>query len=334
MKEFDIIARYYAPLSSKVSGALGLKDDAAFIPERSGHELVITKDAIAEDVHFVTRRNPLSGEGATPRQIAKKLVRTNLSDLAAMGARPKYYLIASVLNNIVDEAWVRDFSAGLAEDQEEFDISLIGGDTVKHGGPLCFSLTMIGEVKKGRHLTRTGAKPGDMVYVSGTIGDGALGLGAFRGEVKGISREAREYLIDRYHIPRPRVKLGMGLAESGLVSAAMDISDGLLGDLEHICACSKVDAVVHQSRIPLSDGGREALRFNPEYWRQVFTGGDDYELLFTVPKNHREELEALAKNLSLPVTPIGEIKKGEGKVSAVDAAGKPLAFPQKGYTHF
>jgi thiamine-monophosphate kinase len=189
-------------------------------------------------------------------------------------------------------------------------------------------------VKKGRQLQRSTAKAGDLIYVSGTMGDGALGLGAFKGEVKGISRESREFLIGRYHLPRPRVKLGNVLAESGGVHAAMDISDGLIADLEHICASSKVDAVIHQQKVPLSPAAADALHFSPESWQKVLTGGDDYELLFTLPPESRAEVEALALSLNIPVTAIGGIKPGEGKVTALDAAGQPLQFAQKGYSHF
>jgi thiamine-monophosphate kinase len=334
LKEFELIARHFAPLAKTASGALGLKDDAAILSCRAGHELVVTKDAIVEGIHFPVTKGGAARASVTPSQIARKLVRTNLSDMAAMGAEPKYYLIAAFLNPSVNDTWMKGFSAGLAADQKEFGITLIGGDTVKHSGDIAFSLTLLGEIKKGKSLKRKGAKAGDLVFVSGTLGDGALGLEVMNGKLKGLSVKSAEFLLKRYHVPNPRVALGRALANSGLVTAAMDVSDGLLADMGHICATSGVSAVLRQSEIPLSVAAKEAFKMNSARWEQVCTGGDDYELLFTAPRRAQQKLEALARAAGVKITAIGEVKKGKPEVTLLDAAGQNLVFSRGGYQHF
>jgi len=323
MDEFGLIEKYLAPLAMGHKGALSLLDDAAIISSRKDYELIITKDAIAEGVHFLP--------GTSPELIAKKLLRTNLSDIAAMGGVPKYYLIAAMLTGDIDEKWIGKFSKSLGEEQKIFGIHLIGGDTIKHSGPLSFSLTMMGEVKKGAALKRSGAKPGDGVYVSGTIGDGALGLKILRGEIK-AGKAGEKYLAGRYHIPQPRLDLGRKLV--GIASACMDISDGLVADLGHICIASKVSAIIEKEKIPLSPAAKAILKTVPKFWDSIFSGGDDYELLFTVPVAKEKELQALAPKLGIAITRIGNIVKKTREKIVVLEKHQPLRLKNKGYSHF
>lgn len=323
MDEFGVIRELLAPLASGFSGSLRLTDDAALLTAPAGCELAITKDAIVEGVHF-TGTEP-------PEQIAQKLLRVNLSDLAAMGAEPLCYFLALMLPNSADRRWFEAFTTGLAEDQKRFGIALAGGDTTRTPGLLCLSLTAFGIVPAGRALRRNGAQAGDAVYVSGTIGDAALGLQLAQSSLHCTQQQEKEYLLARYHLPQPRLALGSALR--GLASAAIDISDGLVADLGHICEASNVGAVVYADTIPLSPAARMLVESDARLWNTILTGGDDYELCFTVPAAHIAAVEALTSALALPLTRIGEITSGSG-VQVVDEDGQPMAFPKPGYTHF
>jgi thiamine-monophosphate kinase len=226
--EFELIGRLFAPLAVGAPGAFGLTDDAAVIVPPAGEELVVTTDALVEGVHFL-RGDPASS-------IAKKSLRVNLSDLAAKGAKPISYLLALSLPDWPDLAWVEAFARGLGEDQHEFGISLIGGDTTRTPGPLTLAITALGSVPRGTMIRRAGAAVGDLVFVSGTIGDAGGGLAILKGDGASISAVARDALIARYREPSPRLSLGL----RGLASAALDVSDGLLADLGHIADMSKV----------------------------------------------------------------------------------------------
>jgi len=319
--EFEFIETMLAPLAAGYAGALGLGDDAALIDVRPGHQLVITKDVLVAGVHFLAE-DP-------PEDIAAKALRVNLSDLAAMGARPIGYLTALMLPDSIDREWLDRFVAGLAADQRRFGVHLVGGDTASTPGPLGLSVTAFGEVQAGRALTRAGARPGDRVLVSGTIGDGALGLAAAQGRLPGASDADRRFLIDRYRRPQPRIGLGQALV--GVASAAIDVSDGLIADLGHICARSKVGARVGADHVPLSPAARAALDRDPALIETVLTGGDDYELCVAVPAARRGSLPAPTGEV--PLTDIGEIVAGAG-VTAVDRDGRGLHFKSPGFRHF
>ncbi|MCD6035918.1 MAG: thiL [Rickettsiales bacterium] len=323
MGEFHIIAECFAPLAKKAPGALGLLDDAALWACVPGKEIVITKDMLAEGTHFLPDTDPYL--------LAKKLVRVNLSDMAAMGASPKAYMLGLCLSRGADEAWVRRFSEALAEEQKQYDIILIGGDTIAHDGDLILSLTLLGEVDIGKALFRRGAKPGDDIYISGTLGDSALGLAVLKGEISEIlSPEEREYLIRRYHLPEPRITLGKKLY--GHVTAVMDISDGLVQDLGHIVGQSHVSAVIEGKAIPLSLAAARLCKLDPSYLEIVLSGGDDYELLFTAPQESREALAALSVKLGILITRIGTIEPEKG-VKVLDLEGKPMTLSRGGYEH-
>ncbi len=320
--EFDRIARYFAPLAASFPGAFGLKDDAAVIAAADGAELVITTDTIVEGVHFIGTELPC--------QIAAKLLRVNLSDLAAMGARPKAYTLNIALPEIVDDAWLESFTQGLAEDQARFHITLIGGDSVGTRGPIVLTLTAIGEVEAGTALKRAGARAGDIVFVSGTIGDGALGLRAAQGKLDRLSASARAALIDRYRCPRPRVALGLQLL--AIAHAAADISDGLVADLGHVTRASGVGASIRLDSIPLSAAAQSAFATDPSLNEIILAGGDDYELVFCVPPEKSDAIEALAQEIDLPLTAIGEVHSGSG-VDVFDANGCTVTLSRHGFVH-
>jgi len=321
LDEFARIARFFAPLAAPEG--LGLLDDVALIPGPPGEQYVLKTDAIVEGVHFLADDPPF--------QVAQKLLRVNLSDLAAKGATPVGYLLMTALPKSRDEAWLEQFAAGLAADQKTYGIGLLGGDSVWTPGPATLSVAAIGRIAAGTAVLRRGAKPGDRVYVSGTLGDAALGVLAAKGQDLGIGAAATAFLIDRFRLPQPRLNLGSRLV--GLASAMMDISDGLVGDLQHICAVSGVAAIVEAERLPLSEAARAALARDPARLQSVLGGGDDYELLFAAPEGAAARLGALSSELGLPVTAIGRIEAGSG-VRVLDRAGREIAVKVAGYEHF
>jgi thiamine-monophosphate kinase len=319
--EFERIARFFAPLAAPEG--LGLVDDVAIIPGPPGEQYVLKTDAIVEGAHF------LPDDPAD--QVAQKLLRVNLSDLAGKGAVPVGYLLTTALPRERDEAWLERFSEGLARDQKEFGIGLLGGDSVATTGPVTLSVAAVGRVRAGRTVLRSGAKPGDTMFVSGTLGDGALGLRALRGELPALSRAKRDFLADRYRLPRPRLQLGRGLV--GTAHAMMDISDGLVADLGHICETSGVSAVVEAARLPLSPAARAAIAADPSLLQAALAEGDDYELLFTAAPDARDGIAAIARETAVPVTAIGRIEHGTG-VRVIDEQGAPISVTDGGYRHF
>ncbi|HEY1722351.1 MAG TPA: thiamine-phosphate kinase [Magnetospirillaceae bacterium] len=321
--EFDLIRNLFAPLATD-PGALDLRDDAALVDCPPGHSLVMTTDAIVAGVHYLP--------DDAPELVARKLVRVNLSDLAAMGAIPKGLLLVASFARNATATWMEEFAGGLAADCNTFGVSLLGGDTVATPGPATFALTAIGMVETGKELRRSRAQVGDTIWVSGTIGDGAFGLVAARGEASALKPNDIAALSVRYRLPEPRLKLGRALI--GIAHAAMDISDGLVGDLGHICEASGVGAVVNADQVPLSDAGRAAIEAGlGQGLATALTGGDDYELLFTAPPDAEERLETLGADLGLRLTPIGEIITGSG-VRVERASGKTMTLPARGYRHF
>ncbi len=322
--EFDLIARYFAPLARDKAGTYELKNDAAILPDLPGRSVVVTADSLASGVHF-RAEDP-------PELVAKKCLRVNLSDLAAMGAKPLGYLLALALPKGTDEDWVRCFSEGLAADQESYGVSLYGGDTVATNGPLLITITAFGEVPQGRALGRGSAQAGDLLYVSGTLGDAALGLKAFLGEFPDLAPAAAAHLQERYQLPRPRTGLGERLLMKELARAAMDVSDGLVADLGHICAASGLGAEVLAANLPLSSAAAAVLESKPELGSAILGGGDDYELLFSVASERANEVAALAIELDLPLTHIGKVIEGEG-VAVFAPDGSILEVERTGWNH-
>lgn len=323
--EFELVRRFLAPLAADAPGAFALRDDAAVVALSKGRELVVTADTLIGGVHFLA--------DDPPGQVARKALRVNLSDLAAMAARPLGYVMAAAWPSPPEESWIAAFAAGLAEDQKAYGITLLGGDTTRTPGPLTLTITALGTVAPGRALQRGGARAGDQVYVSGSIGDGALGLQTLRGELSELSAEHRAYLVDRYRLPRPRLVLGEALSQGGLVHAAIDVSDGLLADLGHVLEASGLAGVVEADAVPLSAAARAALAARPDLLAALIGGGDDYELLFTAAAGQGAEIAALSDRLGLPLTRIGELAVGRG-LSVRDAAGRELPVAGSGWTHF
>ena len=319
--EFERIRRFFAPLAGP--GGLELLDDAALVQCRAGQHLVLTADAIVAGVHYLP--------DDPPDLVARKLLRVNLSDLAAMAARPLHYLLTTALPSALGVDWVAEFARGLAEDQRRYEIDLLGGDSVATTGPAVLSLTAIGEVAAGMEVRRSGARTGDQVWVSGTIGDAFLGLALLRGAYPQLSPEHRAGLISRFRAPDPRVELGHRLA--GIAHAMIDISDGLIADLGHICETSRVGAVVELASLPLSPATKIIVDREPGVRTELATGGDDYELLFTAPAGSTKAIDDLSSVLGLPITRIGRIEPGEG-VRLVDAEGRTIPVGESGYRHF
>jgi thiamine-monophosphate kinase len=324
LSEFAMIAKLFAPLSANAKGAYGLQDDAASLNVPAGQELVVTVDTIVDNVHFFGGDDPAD-------DIAKKALRVNLSDLAAKGARPIGYLLALSLPEWVGDTWLEQFAAGLKEDQRRYAVDLLGGDTTSTEGSLTISITALGSVETGRTLRRGGARPGDIVFVSGTIGDAGAGLAILVCEAPDIPDEAIDHLIARYHLPEPRTELGPRLL--GLATAALDVSDGLLADLAHIAEVSGVRIVVEAERIPLSDEYVSFAGSSISAILDAATAGDDYEIAFTAPPSARAAIAAAAQSAGVPVREIGRVEEGSGVV-LLDLDGKPIPVGQPGYVHF
>lgn len=320
--EFDRIAGIFAPLAADFPGALGLTDDAALIRQKDGRDLVVTTDTIVAGVHFIGDEPP----GA----IAAKLLRVNLSDLAAMGAVPRHYMLNIALPPEIDDAWLAAFAEGLRADQAAFGVLLAGGDSVSTTGPVTLTVTAFGEVTTGEALRRSGAGIGDSILVSGFVGDAALGLMVLKGDLDLADDAARGYLVGRYRRPAPRVRLGPRL--TGLASAAIDVSDGLVADLGHIAAASGVGAVIQAADLPLSPAARRCVEDRPDLLDICLGGGDDYEILFTAPADASAAIAALATELKLPLTAIGRIVTGSG-VRVIDAGGRDMTVTRAGWEH-
>jgi thiamine-monophosphate kinase len=320
MDEFGLISKYFAPIAAREPGALGLRDDAAVLTLSDGARLVCTTDAMVAGVHFLAE-DP-------PGDIARKLVRVNLSDLAAMSARPRWLLLALALPRTTDDPWLAAFSAGLAADCAAFDVVLVGGDTVATDGPLTLSLTALGE-GGAQVLTRSGAQERDDIYVSGTIGDGALGLLVAQGKLVCKDENARNALMARYRVPQPRLALGQALCD--IATACQDVSDGLLADLGHLCTASGLGARITAASVPLSDAARAAVRMDRALLATVLSGGDDYELVFTAPPVARERLEGLEAGVA--IRRIGVMTQGSG-VEVSDADILRISMENKGFQHF
>jgi thiamine-monophosphate kinase len=320
--EDSLIARYFRPLATD-PGAFDLTDDAAIL-KSSADELVITTDAIVEGVHFLP--------DDPPDTIARKALRVNLSDLAAKGAAPAGFVLALALRE-ADDAWLTAFARGLGEDAMQFGCPLLGGDTVSTPGPVMISITAFGRVPQGKMVRRNGAKAGDRVVVSGTIGDAALGLNLLKdGAAAALGADAREKLIGRYRVPQPRVALARAVRDHA--SAAMDVSDGLAGDLAKLCAASDVSAAIDAPSIPLSGPARALLNSGVVGIESIVSGGDDYEILCTIPENRFEAFGQAASRAGVPVTSIGTIIAGSSVPRFIDGQGAEIVLSRLSYSHF
>jgi thiamine-monophosphate kinase len=307
--EFALIDRHFCRPTRQT--VVGVGDDGAVIRPSPGMELVISTDMLVSGTHFLPDTNP--------EDLGWKTLAVNVSDMAAMGAQPRWALLAMALP-AATESWIEKFARGFFACADEFGVDIIGGDTTK--GPRNFCVTIFGEVPENQALLRSGAQTGDEIWVSGKVGQAALGLAHLQGRHV-LDEPARAECIAALHRPQPRVALGLGLR--GVASAAIDVSDGLLADLDHILDQSKVSATL---RIPaLPDAGTERDCY--------LTGGDDYELVFTAPPARHAQVEALGKRLSLPLACIGTVAGGvPSRLTLLAADGSQIAYERCGYDHF
>lgn len=323
--EDSLIARYFRPLATDY-GAFGLTDDAAIL-NAAGEDIVVTTDAIVEGVHFLS--------DDPPDTVARKALGVNLSDLAAKGATSAGFVLTLALRT-ADDAWLTAFARGLGEDAAHFRCPLLGGDTVSTPGPLMISITAFGRVPQGKMVRRNGAKAGDRVVVSGTIGDAGLGLDILKGGAVATAlandAAASKMLIARYRIPQPRTGLAQAVRDHA--SAAMDISDGLAGDLAKLCAASGASAAIDVQSIPLSGPARSLVSSSAAGIETLVSSGDDYEILCTVPENRFEAFAAEAKLAGIPISSIGTVVAGSSLPRFIDGQGSEIALPRLSYSHF
>ncbi|NVK32830.1 MAG: thiamine-phosphate kinase [Rhodobacteraceae bacterium] len=325
--EFELIKRYFAPLATD-AGSLELKDDAAVYTPLEGNELVLTKDMLAADVHFF--------ESDPPEAVAAKALRVNLSDLAAKGATARSYLLGLALPHDWSPSWVERFASGLKGDQSAFDVTLVGGDTIHSGKNLMVSITAIGETRKGAAVRRNGARPGDLLYVTGTIGDAAAGLKerlepGFAAKYC-LSEEETRHILDRYLLPQPRVKIAEVVRR--YASAAMDISDGLISDAGHMARASGCQLSFRLEDIPFSSALKTLRLASRDTFLKCLNGGDDYEILVAVPRNVSSAFEAVARKTGCQISAIGEVSAGDASVILSDNGTDISAATIPGFQHF
>lgn len=325
--EDRLIARHFRPLATD-PGAFGLTDDAAAFAPPPGCDLVVTVDAIVAGVHFLP--------DDPPDTVAQKALRVNLSDLAAKGARPVGFLLTLALPADVGDDWLAGFARGLQADAQAYQCPLFGGDTVRTPGPLTASVAAFGAVPHGGMVRRRGARSGERVVVTGTIGDAVVGLSLRRDPGlkgrHGLNEPARDWLIGRYRAPQPRNALAAAVRR--YATAAMDVSDGLVGDLAKLCRASGVDAVIEAARVPLSEPARRALAADPALLERILTGGDDYEIVATVAASDVAALVAEGEAAGVAVAEIGRIEAGEGRARVLGPDGRPFAFARPSFSHF
>ncbi len=316
MTEFDLIRRYFTRATP--NALLGIGDDAALLKLSNGNVLAVSCDMLASGTHFFP--------DADPFLLGHKTLAVNLSDMAAMGATPRWATLAIALPD-ADETWLERFSAGFFALAQQYGVELIGGDTTR--GPLNLCVTILGEVPAQQALLRSGAQPGDEIWVSGTLGDAALALAHLQGRIA-LSGEELATCAQVLHQPQPRVALGLALR--GIASSAIDISDGLLADLGHILDASHAAAEIGLALLPVSSAMRAYVKL-PLGEQCALSGGDDYELCFTVPVMRHAEITGISDRLGLPLTRIGKIVAGSGCI-VHDVAGNQLNLENGGYEHF
>lgn len=320
--EFETIRRLFAPLAHPEWGR-GLIDDVAVVPSKPGHDLVLTKDAIVEGVHFLPT-DPLD-------TVARKLMRVNLSDLAAKGAEPFGYLLACHWSKRCGWPERMTFCDGLRADQKTFGVALVGGDTVVTPGPASFSMTMLGWTPKGRTVGRSGARPGDLVFVTGAIGDGWLGLQGVQNKLS-LEPERIAALVEQYRTPAPRVEFAVPVRD--MATASIDVSDGLIADLRHLAEAGKIRIEIDLETVPLSAAGQawfDGRVDEQAALEKLVTGGDDYEIAFTVGPKDEAAIRREADRRHLRLTRLGQVAAGSGVIARF--AGKPVEFPRGGFTH-
>jgi thiamine-monophosphate kinase len=304
--------------------ALGIGDDAALLDVTPGQQLVMATDTLVSGVHF-----PATASG---HQVATRALCVNLSDMAAMGANPRWFTLALTLpRDKANAEWLADFSAGLGEIARQYDVALVGGDTTS--GPLTLTLSVVGEAPAGKALTRSGASPGDSIFVTGNLGDGAAALEIVSSILENPERSDSDRLLQRFYCPQPQIQAGLKLRS--VASACIDVSDGLLADLGHICKASAVTAVVQAEQIPIAADVRQVSPLDALEW--ALCGGDDYQLCFTVAPTQLATVERWVQSGELDASKIGIIevsKESINLVSVVDKNNNSLTIEKPGYNHF
>lgn len=325
--EFDIIARIFAPLATE-TGALGLRDDAAVLMVSEGHELVVTCDTLVEGVHFL-KDDPADSVG-------HKALAVNLSDLTAKGARGHVYTLSLALPPEISTDWLEGFASGLKRIQDQTGISLIGGDTTATPGPITITITALGLVSHQHAVLRLGAKPGDRLYVSGTIGDAYLGLRLLRepslAETWTLSDDDVAFLIERYRRPGPNNELCLLIRN--FAQAAIDVSDGLIGDIEKLCGVSHVGAKIEAQRVPFSPAAKKALKHAPDLLPILITAGDDYGVVAAVSGKSAAGFESEAKAIGASFGLIGEVLNDDEGLTVLDGESRQIELKHKGFSHF
>lgn len=322
MQEFTFIHDLLSPLADN-DYAQALSNDGAVLPGSDGQSWVITTDTIIQDVHFTSD---------TPAEyVAQKMLRVNVSDIVAMGAKASYYSMALSFSEGTDEAWLRQFVVGLQADQTLYGLQLLGGDTTVHAGGLVATCTMMGVLESGQSsLSRKGAQEGDNIYVTGTIGDAALGLQLALGKAEWqLSEQEKAYLLHRYYVPQPRcshTKTIASFAHSGL-----DVSDGLLQDIGHLTSKQGLGAELKQASIPLSAAASKVLAQDISAWEYIFAGGDDYEIAFTASPAYHQEIMVMEGMSEVPIACVGKVQGAE--LTVVDFHGQAIACDVKGFQH-
>lgn len=314
--EFDLIHQYFEPLTAGVPGARGLLDDAATISPSKGCELVVTMDTVVAGVHYLADEKPIN--------IVAKLMGSNLSDLAAMGATPRGFTLSCAWPKDIHGDDIQAFAHAMGDWVQAYSFPLLGGDTVKTDGNAVFTVSAFGETPTGQAISRNGAKIGDNVFVTGTIGDGALGLLVAQNKFLDISDDDNAYLADRYRVPQPRISVGKSLV--GQANACIDISDGLIQDLGHVSQTSNARIELELSAIPLSSAAKSLIESDPEMMSLILSGGDDYELAFTSANT--------PPTSDIPITRIGSVVTGEPGVIVKTSDGSLVEIAKSGYNHF
>lgn len=317
MKEFDLIQKHFKPLTKDSKACQDLNDDVAKISIKPGEELIISKDMMIEDVHFLLK------DGAY--KIASKLLLSNLSDLASSGAKPLYYMLGFSKNDNLSEDFYQEFAKGLENVQDEFNLCLIGGDTV-FSDKLCFSITIFGSIKKSQNLARNKAKDGDLIFITENIGEAFLGR-----------TNPDNYPQDLHFFPKPKVDFAHNLAKKGLSKCAIDVSDGFLADLNHLCNSSKLDAIIDFNKIPFSKRALKFLKDNPSIKKlDLLSSGEDYEIIFSCNKKNLSEILKLSKKFKVKISEIGRFEKnqnGNYQIKLLDKNNKKINIKKFGYEH-
>jgi thiamine-monophosphate kinase len=320
--EFGFIDRIKAGVGAGPGVRLGIGDDCAVIDLPPGHQLLTTTDMLIEEIHFRREWTGLADLG-------RKSVSVNVSDVAAMGGVPHHLYLSLGFPKTFPLEGLDSFVKGFLDACRFYGVTLVGGDTCSSPGPLVISVTVEGSVAQGHFIPRGGARPGDSVYVSGTLGDSALAL-----HLLSSGAPVDPFLLERHHNPQARTGLGAALGASGVPSAMIDLSDGPLSDLGHILECSAAGAVVEEGLLPLSEPFRAVLRNSPDLLRLALAGGEDYELLFTVPPEREAELPAIAQQVGLPLTRVGRITVQEEGLTVRTGDGQTYRPAKGGFNHF